>query len=185
MGCYRLGLVPEPRVPVAIAVAASAAFPPFLSPLTLTLDPEALEQTEGADLYGHNKLRRTVPLSDGGKETLKYPTRPPKVDKVIWPVAQAVENRRVPASIQDHGYGTSDPGRTRPGDRLGSIADAAIVILARCMGAARPSLGIADLAHDLLGDGVGEPVAGGGFIRAGRHEVLWAATPPGTGRPIA
>lgn len=66
MGCYRLGLVHRPRVALAVAMAASAAFPPFLSPLTLSLDPDLFEQTEGADLYSQRKLRRTVSLTDGG-----------------------------------------------------------------------------------------------------------------------
>lgn len=66
MGCYRLGLVMEPQIALATALAASAAFPPFLSPLTLTLDPDSFVETEGADLYGRRELRRTVALSDGG-----------------------------------------------------------------------------------------------------------------------
>lgn len=66
MGCYRLGLVPEPRVRVAVAVAASAAFPPFLSPLTLSLAPDRFQETEGADLYGDRKLCQAIALSDGG-----------------------------------------------------------------------------------------------------------------------
>ncbi len=66
MGCYRLGLIPQPREKLATALAASAAFPPFLSPLTLTLDPDSFEKTDGADLYDRVELRRIVSLSDGG-----------------------------------------------------------------------------------------------------------------------
>ena len=36
---YRVGQVCRPTVPLARAVAASSAFPPFLSPLILHLDP--------------------------------------------------------------------------------------------------------------------------------------------------
>lgn len=66
MGCYRLGLIRQPPGQLAVAMAASAAFPPFLSPLTLSLDPDLFEETEGADLYKRRDLRRTVSLSDGG-----------------------------------------------------------------------------------------------------------------------
>lgn len=66
MGTYRLGLVNNPRVELAVAVAASAAFPPFLSPLTLHLDPESYTRVEGADLFDDVGLRRKVPLTDGG-----------------------------------------------------------------------------------------------------------------------
>jgi NTE family protein len=66
MGCYRLGLVRNPDVPLAQAIAASAAFPPFLSPLTLHLDPSKFDNVEGADLHDRTELKRTVALSDGG-----------------------------------------------------------------------------------------------------------------------
>lgn len=66
MGSYRLGLVSDPEIDVGTAIAASSAFPPVLSPLTLTLDPDSFEKTEGADLYGYTELRKKVELSDGG-----------------------------------------------------------------------------------------------------------------------
>jgi NTE family protein len=66
MGSYRVGLVRNPDVPVAIAMAASAAFPPVLSPLRLELDPDEVEKTKGADLHGNRKLRTRAVLSDGG-----------------------------------------------------------------------------------------------------------------------
>ena len=66
MGCYRLGLIRRPQIQVATAMAASAAFPPFLSPLTLLPKPDRFEETEGADLFNQRELRRTVALSDGG-----------------------------------------------------------------------------------------------------------------------
>jgi NTE family protein len=66
MGCYRLGLVRRPAVEVAVAMAASAAFPPVLSPLTLRLDPGTFEEVEGADLFSRQELRERVALTDGG-----------------------------------------------------------------------------------------------------------------------
>ena len=66
MGSYRLGLVHEPDFSLASAITASAAFPPFLSPFRLRLDPHSFENTEGADLYGREDLRAVVDLSDGG-----------------------------------------------------------------------------------------------------------------------
>src|SRR5215831_11248914 len=48
---YHLGQVPNPRVPLARAVAASSAFPPALSPVALTFPADAWEKTAGADLY--------------------------------------------------------------------------------------------------------------------------------------
>lgn len=66
MGSYRLGLIPNPKTKVATAIAASAAFPPVLSPVVLRPRPAAFEQTEGADLYPNEALRKTVALADGG-----------------------------------------------------------------------------------------------------------------------
>lgn len=65
-GDYRIGLVRNLELPVATAVAASAAFPPVLSPVVLKLDPGAFEKTDGADLYETADLRRVVSLADGG-----------------------------------------------------------------------------------------------------------------------
>ena len=66
MGNYRIGLVDWPDERVAVAVAASAAFPPFLSPLTLRLDPERYRSPDGADLFHRRDLRASVALCDGG-----------------------------------------------------------------------------------------------------------------------
>ena len=41
-GDYRIGLVERPRFPLALAVAASSAFPPVLSPVVLETDPGLL-----------------------------------------------------------------------------------------------------------------------------------------------
>jgi NTE family protein len=65
MADYRVGVVPQPEVPLATAVAASSAFPPFLSPLRLSLDPDAFEPGSGEDMQVSPYTRRAV-LTDGG-----------------------------------------------------------------------------------------------------------------------
>jgi NTE family protein len=65
-GDYRIGLLRNPEIDVAIAVAASSAFPPFLSPVVLDLDSSLFEKTEGADLYDKAEYRRKIYLTDGG-----------------------------------------------------------------------------------------------------------------------
>lgn len=66
MGDYRVGLVNNPKIELAVAVAASSAFPPFLSPAQLKLqasdfapDTPGVTLTEGA-------YRTDVVLTDGG-----------------------------------------------------------------------------------------------------------------------
>jgi NTE family protein len=65
-GNYRLGVICRPRIPLARAIAASAAFPPVASPVVLGVDPADFEPLPGADLYQHTDLRRRVLLLDGG-----------------------------------------------------------------------------------------------------------------------
>jgi NTE family protein len=62
---YRVGKVPAPDEKLATAVAASSAFPPFLSPLKLRLSPSDYEQGTGTDLEQAAFQHRPV-LSDGG-----------------------------------------------------------------------------------------------------------------------
>src|SRR4051812_22182668 len=50
-GSYGMALTRAPTAPPPKAVAASAAFPPVVSPLTVAFDPKALEKTERADLH--------------------------------------------------------------------------------------------------------------------------------------
>jgi NTE family protein len=64
MGDYRVGLVIEPHVRLAVAVAASSAFPPFLSPMILK-NAQPVIPTKGADLNKAPYTERVV-LSDGG-----------------------------------------------------------------------------------------------------------------------
>jgi NTE family protein len=65
MADYRVGAVENPRVRLAVAVAASSAFPPVLSPLLLELDPTAVKATSGADLHEKPYTEEAV-LTDGG-----------------------------------------------------------------------------------------------------------------------
>jgi NTE family protein len=68
MADYRVGQVPLPETQLAVAVAASSAFPPFLSPLRLKLADGAVEPFEdGRQLPLHYPpFTRKVVLSDGG-----------------------------------------------------------------------------------------------------------------------
>lgn len=65
-GDYRIGLINDPPFRISLAVTASSAFPPFLSPVTVDTDPGAFQRTEGADLYDQIEHRRRLILTDGG-----------------------------------------------------------------------------------------------------------------------
>jgi NTE family protein len=65
-GDYRIGLVRNPTFPVALAVTASSAFPPFLSPVEVKPDPGAFERVDGADLFDQVQYRTRILLTDGG-----------------------------------------------------------------------------------------------------------------------
>lgn len=65
MGDYRVGLIPNPTLELAIAVGASSAFPPVLSPVKLKFDPAAFQPTVGADLQ-KPPYTTNVMLTDGG-----------------------------------------------------------------------------------------------------------------------
>src|SRR5574341_691718 len=62
---YRVGRIDDPRLLLAEAVAASSAFPPVLSPLTLSLDSNSFSPRTGLDLQ-HKPYTSRVVLSDGG-----------------------------------------------------------------------------------------------------------------------
>ncbi|KQP62777.1 patatin [Methylobacterium sp. Leaf111] len=64
MGDYRVGLVPNPRVDLAFAVAASSAFPPVLSPVAMDV-ADAFDPRTIGDL-DDPAYRGTVMLTDGG-----------------------------------------------------------------------------------------------------------------------
>ncbi len=65
MGDYLVGRVMNPRVSLAKAVAASSAFPPFLSPCLMTLDPADFDAATAGPL-GHSPYTNRAVLSDGG-----------------------------------------------------------------------------------------------------------------------
>lgn len=62
---YTVGVVSNPTIELAVAVAASTAFPPFLSPLTLKLDPGQMQDAEGTSLHRPPYTTRMI-LTDGG-----------------------------------------------------------------------------------------------------------------------
>lgn len=62
---YRVGRIDRPSLPLARVVAASSAFPPFLSPVRIDLSRETVRPTPGADLH-HEPFISTAVLSDGG-----------------------------------------------------------------------------------------------------------------------
>lgn len=62
---FRVGEVRDPQIELAVAVAASSAFPPVLSPCTLKLDPGACVAFEGSTLT-HPPYTTEVILTDGG-----------------------------------------------------------------------------------------------------------------------
>lgn len=65
MGDYRVGLIKDPETDLAVAVAASSAFPPVLSPVELDLDPEDFTPGSGTDLEA-DEFRTQIVLTDGG-----------------------------------------------------------------------------------------------------------------------
>lgn len=62
---YRVGEVKKPRVSLAECVAASSAFPPFLSPVSIELDPQGFTPNSGMDLQ-FPPFTSEVVLTDGG-----------------------------------------------------------------------------------------------------------------------
>jgi NTE family protein len=65
MADYRVGMVRNPDVELAIAVAASSAFPPILSPVELELDPNSFDPAERGPLHEPPYTTNAI-LSDGG-----------------------------------------------------------------------------------------------------------------------
>jgi len=62
---YRVGLIRKPKILLAEAVAASSAFPPFLSPAEIDVDPSDFEPDESCDLQ-REPFTESLVLSDGG-----------------------------------------------------------------------------------------------------------------------
>jgi NTE family protein len=65
MADYRVGTIRLPSAALAEAVAASAAFPPVLSPFVLELEDQPWETVDGNELTGPEYRERVV-LADGG-----------------------------------------------------------------------------------------------------------------------
>lgn len=65
MADYRVGMVRKPDVPLSVAVAASSAFPPFLSPVSLKLDPTAFDAGIPSE-FASPEYRSEAVLTDGG-----------------------------------------------------------------------------------------------------------------------
>ena len=66
MGDYRVGRIVDPKIELAVAVAASSAFPPVLSPCVLNLRGETWTDDEGNDLRQKAGFRDKIKLTDGG-----------------------------------------------------------------------------------------------------------------------
>jgi NTE family protein len=62
---YRVGKVEHPKIDLAVAVAASSAFPPVLSPATLRLSASDFVPDSGYDMQ-EDKYRKRIVLTDGG-----------------------------------------------------------------------------------------------------------------------
>lgn len=65
MADYKVGRVLNPRVPLAVAVAASSAFPPVLSPLKLEIDESQYDPASNGSLH-RPPFTTDVVLTDGG-----------------------------------------------------------------------------------------------------------------------
>jgi NTE family protein len=88
---WRVGDVPNPNVRISHAVAASAAFPPFLSPFILKTDPRSFLSDSGKDL-AIDKFRKRIVLTDAGVyDNLAIETAWKKYDTLLisdagWPL---------------------------------------------------------------------------------------------------
>jgi NTE family protein len=65
MADYLVGMVRNPKVELAVAVAASSAFPPILSPVQLSIDPASFDPAERGPLH-EPPYTSDVVLADGG-----------------------------------------------------------------------------------------------------------------------
>lgn len=65
MADYKVGVILNPTEELAIAVAASSAFPPVLSPLRLDIDPSRFDPSQNGELHEPPYTTEVV-LTDGG-----------------------------------------------------------------------------------------------------------------------
>jgi len=63
---YRVGQVTHPCIPLSVAVAASSAFPPFLSPMTLEFDHAIWTSRTGKEDLKCSPFTTNIVLTDGG-----------------------------------------------------------------------------------------------------------------------
>jgi NTE family protein len=63
---WKVGKIDTPTIPLATAVAASAAFPPFFSPVRLDFEPGAFVPGSGEPEFEDERFQRRVMLADGG-----------------------------------------------------------------------------------------------------------------------
>ncbi|PRH88802.1 hypothetical protein C5L14_06180 [Labrys okinawensis] len=63
---YAIGIIPEPDIRLAVAVAASSAFPPVLSPVEIQVDPARWVNATGTSHFGDPDYNRKLSLTDGG-----------------------------------------------------------------------------------------------------------------------
>jgi NTE family protein len=66
MADWKVGMVKQPKVPLAVVVAASSAFPPFLSPVRLNLRLADFAATTPPAQLQHEPFATRVLLADGG-----------------------------------------------------------------------------------------------------------------------
>jgi NTE family protein len=120
IGDWSSGLVPSPDIPLAVAVAASSAFPPFLSPIVLDVElkfAQGLVLMDGGvfDNLALNDAWRwytTVLISDGGGRVKVTPhprknwvSQALRALQLISPQAPGVRARQ---AIEAFGHGTRD-----------------------------------------------------------------------------
>ena len=63
---WRIGDVELPHLPLAKAIAASSACPPFFPAVTLKVDPNMFSESDYADLFHRDDLKSRISLTDGG-----------------------------------------------------------------------------------------------------------------------
>ncbi|MFG1420293.1 patatin-like phospholipase family protein [Roseixanthobacter liquoris] len=63
---YTIGQIAHPVIRLAVAVAASSAFPPVLSPVEIAVDPQAWQALPGAIHHGDPAYGKALNLTDGG-----------------------------------------------------------------------------------------------------------------------
>jgi len=63
---YKVGMIANPTVSLANAVAASSAFPPMLSPVHIDTRRYEWVQEKGNVFFGNARLRKRLALTDGG-----------------------------------------------------------------------------------------------------------------------